>query len=57
MIFALEFLHAKGIIYRDLKPENIMVDSKGNMYVIDMGTAKDIKAAKKHPGIFLIFKI
>lgn len=42
MILGMEYLHSKGIIYRDLKPENIMVDHNGNMFMIDMGTAKDI---------------
>ena len=27
-----------------------MVDSKGNMFMIDMGTAKDIRNNKKSPG-------
>lgn len=40
MILCLEYLHSKGIVYRDLKPENIMVDSKGIMKLIDLGTGK-----------------
>lgn len=45
----MEYLHTRNIIYRDIKPENIMVDSKGYMYMIDMGTAKILKQGK-HPG-------
>ena len=36
------YYNAEEIYYIDLKPENIMVDAKGNMFMIDMGTAKDI---------------
>lgn len=43
MILAIEYLHAQSIIYRDLKPENIMVDDKGYMKLIDMGTGKFLK--------------
>lgn len=46
MIFALEHLHSKGIVYRDLKPENIMVDENGVMKLIDLGTAKSIEKLK-----------
>jgi len=44
MILAIEYLHAQSIIYRDLKPENIMIDDKGYMKLIDMGTAKFLKS-------------
>jgi cGMP-dependent protein kinase 1 len=50
MIFGLEYLHKKDIIYRDLQPGNIMVDEKGYMYIIDLGTAKNIKKSGKHSG-------
>ena len=49
LILCMEYLHSRNIIYRDIKPENIMVDSKGYMYMIDMGTAKILKQSK-HPG-------
>ena len=29
-------------MYRDLKPENAVVDSKGFIYMIDLGTAKKL---------------
>jgi serine/threonine protein kinase len=40
MLSAVEHLHSNGIIYRDIKPENSVVDYKGKVYLIDMGTAK-----------------
>ena len=43
LILCLEHLHDKSIVYRDLKPENIMVDDKGCINLIDMGTAKKIE--------------
>lgn len=39
----MEYLHTNNIIYRDIKPENIMVDDKGYLRMIDMGTAKLLK--------------
>ena len=39
----IEYLHTNQIIYRDIKPENIIIDYKGYMKLIDMGTAKFLK--------------
>ena len=32
--------HSQGVIHRDLKPENIMVDSDGNVKIMDFGIAR-----------------
>jgi len=46
MILSLEYLHTYNIIYRDIKPENIMIDEKGIMKLIDMGTAKILEGKR-----------
>lgn len=37
---ALKFAHEKGILHRDIKPENILIDSQGQVKIVDFGIAK-----------------
>ncbi|MCC8141845.1 MAG: serine/threonine protein kinase [Lachnospiraceae bacterium] len=43
---ALNYLHSRKppIIYRDMKPANIMLDSEGQIKIIDFGIAREYKA-------------
>jgi cGMP-dependent protein kinase len=43
LVFILEFLHERDIVYRDLKPENMMVEDTGYLKLIDIDTAKILK--------------
>jgi serine/threonine protein kinase len=39
--------HSKGVIHRDLKPENVMIDTEGDVFVMDFGLAR----AVEEPGL------
>ena len=40
MLLALEYLHARQIIYRDVKPENTLVGADGHVLLSDFGISK-----------------
>lgn len=42
IVSALEYLHAKHIVYRDLKPENLLLDREGHLKITDFGFAKKL---------------
>lgn len=50
---ALDILHSKNIIHRDIKPENIMIDSVGNVKLIDFDASRIYKNYKSQDTSFV----
>ena len=45
LLRALAYLHRRGIVHRDLKPANALVDTNGQLRVLDFGLAEENPAA------------
>ncbi len=50
---ALDVLHSYNIIHRDIKPENVMIDSDGNVKLIDFDTARVFKSYQSQDTAFI----
>lgn len=47
IVLALQYFHAKNIVYGDLKPENILVDDDGYLRLTDLGFARSKHSASE----------
>ena len=53
-VLALEELHEHDIIYRDIKSENAVIDSKGYLKIIDLGTARKLDSSSGYRSFTII---
>ena len=44
----LEHAHQAGLIHRDIKPANLLVDQRGTVKLLDLGSARVKMMANRH---------
>lgn len=45
MLEAVGYVHGQGLVHRDIKPTNFMIDSNGDVKLLDFGIAKNTNSA------------
>ncbi len=50
---ALSVLHSRNIIHRDIKPENVMIDTDGNVKLIDFDASRIYKSYQSNDTSFI----
>ncbi|KAF4688997.1 hypothetical protein FOZ60_002167 [Perkinsus olseni] len=53
LLFAVEYLHDKGIFHRDIKPENLLLYQNETLKLADLGSCKGMDSKQPFTGVYL----